>query len=246
MNGMGVRPRIALGFCLLLAVIMLSHSSAVARAARWSHHRCDAEYAAYLTRHQHVATGTKQAEQERLNHAHGCRLEASLPGPPLVPLTGIGATEGAWRARHRADVEFPGGGAYDPEPGAFPGSVTNDKYNVTFGRGRVDAYTVKFRPGGNQAAASALVKGELPVDAKLVVSPKPLGKCAAEELESRSLGAAEQGRSVIVVTYESHYDLSEVPYNAGSVVQAFVSLTPGPPSPASRFGEGDLGSLICG
>ena len=169
-----------------------------------------------------------------------------MPGPPLVPLTGIGATEGAWRARHRADVEFPGGGAYDPEPGAFPGSVTNDKYNVTFGRGRVDAYTVKFRPGGNQAAASALVKGELPADAKLVVSPKPLGKCAAEELESRSLGAAEQGRSVIVVTYESHYDLSEVPYNAGSVVQAFVSLTPGPPSPASRFGEGDLGSLICG
>jgi hypothetical protein len=64
--------------------------------------------------------------------------------------------------------------------------------------------------------------------------------------KSRSLGAAEQGRSVIVVTYESHYDLSEVPYNAGSVVQAFVSLTPGPPSPASRFGEGDLGSLICG
>ena len=182
-NGMGVRPRLAFGFCMLLAVIMQSNSSAVARAARWSHHRCDAEYAAYLKRHQHAATGTKQAEQERLTHAHGCRLEASLPGPPLVPLTGIGATEGAWRARHRADVEFPGGGAYDPEPGAFPGSVTNDKYNVTFGRGRVDAYTVKFRPGGNQAAASALVKGELPADAKLVVSPKPLGKCAAEELE---------------------------------------------------------------
>jgi hypothetical protein len=227
-----------------LVVLSLTGGSADARAHRWSHRQCNAAYAGWVKGHRHASPATKQAEQRRLNHTHGCSFHVPTAPSPLVPLTSLGATEEVWRTRHTVDPLL--ANAFDPEPGVFPGSFNADKYFVTFTSGLAESYFVKFPPGSTQSVASALVQHELPTDTKLVVLAKNLGACSAEELESRSVGAAEQGRYVVLVTYDSYYDLNKAPYDAASVLEAYVTATHGPPLPAGALGGGSFGSLICG
>ncbi len=185
-----------------------------------------------------AASGHHRRHRKHVHHRHSAKP---------VTLTGLGATQQTWDALHHPDPAYPNN--FDPMPeGTYPGAFENDQFTVvTFDElSRVNLFGQKFTPGTTQAAANAAVRALLPPDAKKVAGPvNPTSECAAEEFASQTLGAQDGGRSGILVTYKSYYDLNTAPYTSQDVREATVGSTHGT-VPADQFGKGGFGALICG
>ena len=124
-------------------------------------------------------------------------------------------------------------------PGLFPGSLDDAEFSVIFFHGKVSRYSQKFPPETSQSAASSTVRALAPSDAKLLVSPKNLGRCAGEGLASRSLAVEgpSPGNGGISVTYTSSYGFTagSYRYTSQDVREASIQGAIGGPLSASRL-----------
>ena len=256
MKGVGcAMPRVSRFLCAVTvatAVFSVALASGSASAGQhWSTKRCKSTYGGWLRAHRHASVTKKLAYQAQLNRKHGCKLVRKQPfhpkPQPLVPLVGLGETEGAWRAGHQTD---PSGitNSFDPMPGRFPGQITEDEFLVTFEKGAVTSFFQRFAPGTTQSAASSAVHALLPSDTLVAVPAESLlGKCGGEELRSYSLSVEGPiaGNEAIIATYASHYGpAAEEVYNPQDVREAYVSIfVGGQVIPAAEFGQSNQ---VCG
>jgi hypothetical protein len=127
-------------------------------------------------------------------------------------------------------------------PGKFPGSPIEDEFNVVFTNGKVESISENFPPGTSQALARATIAVLIPADAQLAFSAINIGKCAVEQLVSRSLGVeGANGGSLVVVVYKSGYALgSEVNFSGSDVREVSVSEIRGVPERPQPSATGEL------
>ncbi len=158
---------------------------------------------------------------------------SATPTTPPAPLTAnvLGATQAQWGSTHRPDPNIPGN--YDPSStDAYPGAPVQDQIQtVTVANDRVQGYLQLFTPHTTQSQADDQIRANLPADAILAGSVVNLGACAVEQWTSRSLAAADPGRTsgLITVSFTDSYDIDVNAYNAADVRLAFVNVSAGQP-----------------
>ena len=158
----------------------------IALAARhWSGARCTRAYRVWLRTH-HGASKAQKNYELRLDASRGCHLVRPKP-PALVPLTGVGTPEPTWRSEHQVDPNLPNGALSNQCPASSLGRPFK-AINVVFTNGKVESISENFPPGISQALARATIAVLIPADAQLAFSAINIGKCAVEQLVSRSLG----------------------------------------------------------
>lgn len=140
------------------------------------------------------------------------------PARPKSGLTGFGATDAAWDARHREDTRFASGAAYDPDPSLARGGDQRytDRYYGVIHNGNVLSYEMRFPSRtGIQSAKRSLLASEFPSDAK-VVWFKQKKTCAQMLVRSKKVNRELGARVVALVEFSSaaddRYDSSEVSY----------------------------------
>jgi hypothetical protein len=110
-------------------------------------------------------------------------------------LTGLGATEAAWKTVHREDSRSAPGAAYDPDPSVGRGSPRfNDRYyGVLVEDGRIFGYEMRFPPETAVSEARRYVlASEFPPDARIDWFHRR-GTCAQMQVRSRKLSRAADG-----------------------------------------------------
>ncbi len=79
-----------------------------------------------------------------------------------VDLPGIGTTDAAWNAKHKADSRFTPGSAYDPDPNLVSGKA---RYVVVIHQnGRIFGFQLNLPPGTDENGAVTRALQELPAD----------------------------------------------------------------------------------